>query len=88
MAVWAQSDTVETAQSSLNEGLRARGTDPLAGVVSVPTRDYQVWGEVIPSNPEDGMRLLLDNVYEDSWTARLWHWPISTRLWTWADCPR
>ena len=64
MAVWAQSDTVETAQSSLNEGLRARGNRPPARDMSAPTRDYQVWGEVIPSNPEDGMRLLLDNVYE------------------------
>ena len=79
----AQSDTVETAQSSLNEAC-PQGYRPPGRDVSAPTKNYQVWGEVIPSKPEDGMRLLLDNIDEAGWTARLWPWPISTRLWTWA----
>ena len=72
--------TIFAQRGPARKGYRPPGRD-----MSAPTRDYQEWGEVIPSNPEDGMRLLLDNVYEASWTARLWHWPISTRLWTWAE---
>ena len=62
----------------------AQGYRPPGRDMSAPTRDYQVWRSD-PSNPEDGMWLSLDNIDEASLTARLWHWRISTRLWTWVE---